>query len=72
MTTIRSTLPPPPQAFFTTLKFAKKAGYWLKCARIAVPGQPRYVVTLPNGSQPLYASDSLDDVRDWLRHAEAA
>jgi hypothetical protein len=67
MTTIRSTLPPPPPAFFTTLKTAKKAGYWLKCARIAVPGQPRFVVTLPHGSQAIFASDDIGEVRQWIR-----
>lgn len=60
-------LPPPPPAFFAAIKQARRQGYWLKASRKAIPGQHRYILTMPNGSQPVFGSDDLDEIRDWLR-----
>lgn len=62
-------LPPPPAKFFVAIKVARKRNVWVKCARRAIPGQHRYIVTVEHGSEPLFSSNDIDDVLDWLRRS---
>lgn len=59
-------LPDPPREFFRLIKEVR-GRYWIKAARYARPGQPRFAVTRPSSSAVLYASDDLDDVAHYVR-----
>ena len=53
--------------FFKLMDEAHAAGLWLKAARHRRPGHRRFAVTLPGGTQPLFRSDDLAAVKQWLR-----
>lgn len=60
-------LPAPPREFFTALNLGKARCLWVKCARRLLPGMKRYIVTEPHGSKPLFATDDVQELTDWLR-----
>ena len=70
--TYTDSFPPPPTEFYQAIKQAGRLGYWVKAGRRPMPGQHRFIVTAASSGVPLFGSDSIDDVRVWLRHAGAA
>lgn len=49
------------------MTLGKRAGLWVKCARLSRPGESRFVVTEPHGSVPIFATDDAAELCDWLR-----